>query len=103
MTLVSRRRAVAAPRGKQARDGAIETSMAQPHDASLVTPAECLAFERGSETKHEYLAGRVFAMEGASPKHWSPAADRGKRRKYRRSAGQSGEAAPASTRTPSLP
>ena len=43
--------------------------MAQPHDASLVTPAEYLAFERGSETKHEYLAGRVFAMAGASPKH----------------------------------
>ncbi len=43
--------------------------MAQPHDASLVTPAEYLAFELGSETKHEYLAGRVFAMAGASPKH----------------------------------
>jgi Uma2 family endonuclease len=43
--------------------------MAQPHDASLVTPAEYLAFETSSDRKHEYLAGRIFAMAGASPKH----------------------------------
>ena len=43
--------------------------MAQPHDASVVTPAEYLAFERSSDRKHEYLAGRIFAMAGASPKH----------------------------------
>jgi Uma2 family endonuclease len=44
--------------------------MAQPHASqALVTPAEYLEFERRSEQKHEYLAGRVFAMAGASPKH----------------------------------
>jgi Uma2 family endonuclease len=43
--------------------------MAQPRASQVVTPAEYLEFERGSEQKHEYLAGRVFAMAGASPKH----------------------------------
>jgi Uma2 family endonuclease len=35
----------------------------------LLTPAEYLAFERESETKHEYVAGEVFAMVGASRRH----------------------------------
>jgi Uma2 family endonuclease len=34
-----------------------------------VTPAEYLAREQASETKHEYIRGHVFAMTGASPKH----------------------------------
>jgi Uma2 family endonuclease len=33
------------------------------------TPQEYLAFERGSETKHEYVQGELFAMSGASRKH----------------------------------
>lgn len=35
----------------------------------LLTPAEYLAFERQSETKHEYVAGEIFAMAGASRAH----------------------------------
>jgi Uma2 family endonuclease len=33
------------------------------------TPESYLAFERESETKHEYLAGEIFAMTGASENH----------------------------------
>lgn len=33
------------------------------------TPEEYLAFERSSETKHEYLNGEIFAMSGASRRH----------------------------------
>ncbi len=43
--------------------------MAQAHSSQVVTPAEYLDFERRSEHKHEYLAGRVFAIAGASPNH----------------------------------
>jgi Uma2 family endonuclease len=43
--------------------------MAQPDRAQLFTPAEYLRRESTSDQKHEYLAGRVFAMAGASPKH----------------------------------
>ena len=42
--------------------------MAQPHASRFVSPAEYLDFERRSEQRHEYLAGHVFAMAGASPK-----------------------------------
>lgn len=35
----------------------------------LLTPAEYLAFERESESKHEYVAGEVIAMAGASRRH----------------------------------
>jgi Uma2 family endonuclease len=34
-----------------------------------LTEAEYLAFERKSETKHEYVDGEVFAMTGASEEH----------------------------------
>ena len=34
-----------------------------------MTEAEYLAFERASETKHEFLDGEVFAMSGASEAH----------------------------------
>lgn len=34
-----------------------------------LTPEEYLAFERQSETRHEYLNGEVFAMAGASLAH----------------------------------
>jgi len=33
------------------------------------TPDEYLAFERTSDTKHEYLDGQIYAMAGASPTH----------------------------------
>jgi len=33
------------------------------------SPAEYLALERESETRHEYLAGEIFAMGGASRRH----------------------------------
>lgn len=33
------------------------------------TPEEYLAFERASETKHEYYAGQIFAMTGAKLPH----------------------------------
>jgi Uma2 family endonuclease len=36
---------------------------------SYLTPEEYLAFERKSETKHEYFNGEVFSMVGASRKH----------------------------------
>jgi Uma2 family endonuclease len=34
-----------------------------------MTPEEYLAFERASEEKHEYFAGEIFAMTGASTNH----------------------------------
>ncbi|MEZ4734042.1 MAG: Uma2 family endonuclease [Caldilineaceae bacterium] len=35
----------------------------------LLTPAEYLAFERKSKTKHEYYAGRIVEMAGATKAH----------------------------------
>lgn len=35
----------------------------------LLTPEEYLAFERQGETKHEYVAGEIIAMVGASRAH----------------------------------
>lgn len=34
-----------------------------------LTPAEYLEFERGSEAKHEYYKGEIFAMAGTSRRH----------------------------------
>lgn len=36
---------------------------------ALLTPEEYLAIERKSEIKHEYFAGEMFAMVGASKRH----------------------------------
>lgn len=36
---------------------------------TLLTPEEYLAIERRSEIKHEYFAGEMFAMMGASKRH----------------------------------
>jgi Uma2 family endonuclease len=36
---------------------------------TLMTEAEYLAFERASETRHEYSRGEIFAMAGASESH----------------------------------
>ncbi len=35
----------------------------------LLTSAEYLAFERKSKTKHEYFAGNIYTMAGASERH----------------------------------
>ena len=35
----------------------------------LLTPAEYLAFERKSKTKHEYFTGNIYTMVGASERH----------------------------------
>ena len=39
------------------------------HPRTTYTVAEYLAFERASETKHEYFAGEIVAMAGASDRH----------------------------------
>jgi Uma2 family endonuclease len=36
---------------------------------TFMTPDEYLKFERASEEKHEYFAGEIFAMSGASENH----------------------------------
>src|SRR3954470_14003963 len=36
---------------------------------TFLTPEEYLAVERKSEIKHEYFAGEMFAMVGASKRH----------------------------------
>jgi Uma2 family endonuclease len=41
----------------------------------FVTPAEYLAGERYADVKHEYIAGEVYAMAGASPEHSAIATD----------------------------
>jgi Uma2 family endonuclease len=43
--------------------------VAQTKESIRMTEAEYLAFERASETKHEYIDGHVYAMAGASRKH----------------------------------
>jgi len=43
--------------------------MALPDTLPSFTPDEYLAFERGSESKHEYRDGLIYAMAGASPEH----------------------------------
>ena len=35
----------------------------------LLTPTEYLALERNSETKHEYYAGQIYPMAGATERH----------------------------------
>lgn len=42
---------------------------ALPKESTAMSEAEYLAFERASKSKHEYLAGGVYAMSGASRKH----------------------------------
>ena len=41
--------------------------VAQP--IATMTEEEYLAFERASETRHEFLDGRVYAMTGAGLRH----------------------------------
>jgi Uma2 family endonuclease len=40
-----------------------------PQASQTMSEADYLAFERASELKHEYFAGEVFAMSGASEAH----------------------------------
>jgi len=45
---------------------------ALPNDATThkkMTPEEYLAFERASDTKHEYFDGEIVAMTGAKENH----------------------------------
>ena len=37
--------------------------------STYITPDAYLAFEREAEIKHEYYAGDIFAMSGASEEH----------------------------------
>src|SRR5215210_8320716 len=48
--------------------GRSETLMSHQRK-TLLTPEEYLAIERKSEIKHEYFAGVMFAMVGASKRH----------------------------------
>lgn len=41
----------------------------QAEKGRLLTPEQYLALERQGETKHEYVAGEIFAMAGASRAH----------------------------------
>ena len=41
----------------------------EAEESRLLTPAEYLALERQGEAKHEYVAGEIFAMAGASRAH----------------------------------
>lgn len=43
--------------------------MANAAQVTKLTPEEYLAFERASETKHEYVDGEVFAMSGGTREH----------------------------------
>jgi Uma2 family endonuclease len=43
--------------------------MAMPDTLPTFTPDEYLAFERSSESKHEYPDGLIYAMAGSSPEH----------------------------------
>ncbi len=43
--------------------------MAEPARKLAITFAEYLEQERASDTKHEFLAGEVFAMAGGTPEH----------------------------------
>lgn len=36
---------------------------------SFFTPAQYLAFERGTDARHEYLDGQAYAMAGESIEH----------------------------------
>ena len=38
-------------------------------EKKYISPEEYLKLERGSETKHEYFNGEIFAMSGASINH----------------------------------
>lgn len=42
---------------------------ALPASPQPVTEAEYLAFERNSDTKHEYIDGQIYAMVGGSVRH----------------------------------
>lgn len=43
--------------------------MVEAAETLRMTPTEYLAFERASETKHEYADGEVFAMSGGTREH----------------------------------
>lgn len=43
--------------------------MALPETLPAFTPEEYLAFERGAESRHEYLDGLIYAMAGSNPEH----------------------------------
>jgi Uma2 family endonuclease len=49
------------------RKGALLMSLAQRN--VKMTPEEYLAFERASETRHDYWDGQVYAMAGESERH----------------------------------
>ncbi len=46
--------------------------------STVVTSAEYLTLERRSETRNEYIGGRIYALSGASPRHNVIAANLGR-------------------------
>ena len=42
---------------------------ALPHNTRIMSEAEYLAFERESDTKHQYISGEIFAISGTSRAH----------------------------------
>jgi Uma2 family endonuclease len=48
--------------------------MSTPLHKSYYSYAEYIAFERGSNVKHEYLDGQIYAMAGGTPEHAALAA-----------------------------
>ncbi len=46
-----------------------EVDWVNPDEPWWVSPGEYLAFEEGSETKHEYVNGAIYAMAGAQNRH----------------------------------
>jgi hypothetical protein len=52
----------------ETRDGILGAMTTAAHRVHY-TVAEYLAFEEGTDAKHEYLDGQIYAMAGGTPEH----------------------------------